>query len=295
MMPSAERAPSVLITGASSGIGLETAVHLAERGFRVFASMRDLGRRDALEAEAARRGASVEVVALDVTEKDGVRAAVETVVQRAGALDALVNNAGVQVRGYFEDLSAAEIARVFETNLFGAMSVTRAVLPHFRAAGRGRIVNVSSIGGRLGAPALSAYCASKFALEGWSEALSLEMKLVGVDVSLVAPAIVKTEIWGANRRVAARAAQPDSPYHGVFTRSEGLADRLVANAPTTAHDVARVVHRALTARRPRLRYVVGRRARALLALRAYLPGESFERIYRSLVLRGVGARAAARG
>jgi NAD(P)-dependent dehydrogenase (short-subunit alcohol dehydrogenase family) len=275
----------VLVTGASSGIGLETAVHLARHGFRVFAAVRDLARRNALEAEAARRSVRVEVVPLDVTDADGVRDTVSEVVSRAGSLYGLVNNAGVQLRGYFEDLSPDEIARVFDTNLFGTMAVTRAVLPHLRAAGRGRIVTITSIGGHLGSPALTAYCASKFALEGFSEALALEMKLVGVQVSLVAPAIVRTEIWKGNRHLARGAERPESPYRDSFRRFERLTDRMVASAPTTATDVAVAVRRALTARRPRLRYVVGGRARLLLRLRAYLPGESFERLYRGYILR----------
>jgi NAD(P)-dependent dehydrogenase (short-subunit alcohol dehydrogenase family) len=170
------------------------------------------------------------------------------------------------------------------------MAVTRAVLPHLRAAGRGRIVTITSIGGRLGAPAISAYCASKFALEGFCEALSLEMKLVGVDVSLVAPAIVRTPIWNGNRTLGRGAERAESPYRGWFGRSERLADRLVATAPTTAADVARTVDRALTARRPRLRYVVGGRARLVLGLRDYLPGESFERLYRAALSRQLTPR-----
>src|SRR5438093_940068 len=155
-----ERPPgprAVLVTGASSGLGLETSVYLAERGFRVFATMRDPGRRGDLDAEAARRRASVEVVRLDVTDPASVRSAVATVVERAGGIYALVNNAGIQLRGYFEDLAPREIQDVFDTNLFGAMAVTRAVLPHMRGAGRGRIVMIASMGSRIGCPALSAY------------------------------------------------------------------------------------------------------------------------------------------
>jgi NAD(P)-dependent dehydrogenase (short-subunit alcohol dehydrogenase family) len=282
---SARRA--VLVTGTSSGLGLETAVHLAERGFRVFATMRDLGRRARLDAEAVRRRAQVEVLQLDVTDPASVRSAVSTTVERAGAIHGLVNNAGMPLRGYFEDLAPDEIRDVFETNLFGAMAVTRAVLPHLHAAGRGRIVMIDSIGGRIGSPGLSAYCATKFALEGFSEALALEMKPFGIDVILVEPGIVKTDIWGANRRLARKALDPAGPYYRWFRRSEQLADRIVASAPNRPVDVARAVYRALTTSKPRLRYVVGRHARLLLNLRAYMPGESFERLYFGAVMKRV--------
>ena len=285
--PRSPGARAVLVTGASSGLGLECSLHLAECGFRVFATMRDLGRRGALDAEAARRGAGVEVLPLDVTDDASIRAAVDEIVARAGGIYGLVNNAGIQLRGYFEDLSAEDLAEVFETNLFGVMAVTRAVVPHLRKAGQGRIVVMDSIAGRIGAPALSAYCATKFALEGFAEALALEMRLVGVGVSLIEPGIVKTGIWGANRRVAARALDPASPYYRWFARAEKLADRMVASAPNRAVDVARAVHKALSARRPRLRYVVGLRPRLLLALRSWLPGESFERLYAGAVIRKI--------
>jgi NAD(P)-dependent dehydrogenase (short-subunit alcohol dehydrogenase family) len=285
----------VLVTGTSSGLGLETALTLAGRGFRVFATMRDPGRRERLEEEARRRRVTVEVLPLDVTDADSVRGAVSTAVERAGGLYGLVNNAAVPLRGYFEDLAPEEIRSVFETNVFGTMAVTRAVLPHMRAAGRGRIVMMGSIGGRIGTPGLAAYCATKFGLEGFTEALSLEAKLVGVDVSIVEPGIVKTDIWGANRIRARKALDPSSPYYRWFMRAEELADRIVASAPNRPPDVAAAVHRALTDRRPRHRYVVGLRPRLLLALRAYLPGETFERIYFGAVMRRVTGGQPAEG
>ena len=270
---------AVLVTGASSGLGLETSLHLAKGGFRVFAAMRDVGRAARLHEEAERLGVSIATLQLDVTDRPSIDRAVSDVLEQCGTLYGLVNNAGVHVRGYFEDVSDAELRRVFDVNVFGTMAVTGAVLPHMRRAGRGRIVIVGSMGGRIGAPALSAYCSSKFALEGFGEALALEAKLVGVDVVLVAPAIVKTDIWARSDAVASDSSSPDSPYRKWFQDQEKLTARLVANAPTKPSDVARVILAALTAKEPRLRCVVGHRAKALLALRSLLPGEIFNRIY----------------
>jgi NAD(P)-dependent dehydrogenase (short-subunit alcohol dehydrogenase family) len=270
---------SVLITGASTGLGLETALYLAEHGFKVYATMLDLSRRAALDEEAARRGVQVQVLKLDIRDKDDVDAAVREVVERSGGIHALVNNAGIGVRGYFEDLSEKEIRSVFETNVFGTMAITRAVLPHMRAARRGRIVIVTSVGGRIGSLAVSAYCATKFAQEGFGESLAQEVAPFGIYVSLVEPAIIRTERWGANRGVAKRALDPKSPYCAWFHESERLVDRLVKTSPTKPVDVACAVHSALAARRPRLRYMVGRRASLVMILRRYLPGELFERLY----------------
>jgi len=275
----------VLVTGCSSGLGLETAVLLAERGLRVSATMRDLGRRVHLDAEAARRGVKLEVRQLDVTDEAQARRVVGDLVERHGTIDGLVNNAGVVLRGFFEDLAEDEIRRVFETNLFGTMNVTRAALPHMRARGRGRIVMMTSIGGHLGAPAVSAYCSSKFALEGFGEALAQEVGPLGVQVSLVAPAMIDTDVWNRNRGQARRSTHPGSPYYRMFLEEERWADEWLRSSPTRPADVARVVHRALTALRPRLRYVVGTRAGRVLALRRVLPGELFERVYFGLVRR----------
>lgn len=272
-------ANSVLITGASTGLGLETAVYLAERGFEVYASMPDLSEREALDAAVAERGVQLEVLELDITDRAGIQKAVRTVIEESGGIYGLVNNAGIGLRGYFEDLSEQEIRQVFEVNVFGTMVVTRAVLPHMRMARRGRIVIITSVGGRIGSLAVSAYCATKFAQEGFGESLAQEIMPFGVFVSLVEPAITKTERWSVNRGVAEEALDPESPYYAWFREAERQADRLVETSPTRPIHVAQTVHQVLTAERPKLRYVVGRRASLVLMLRRYLPGELFERLY----------------
>jgi len=270
---------TVLITGCSSGIGLETALVLAERGFQVYASMRDLARSDALKADAARRSLHVECLQLDVTVPDSIDRAVETVLERSGGLYGLVNNAGVNVRGFFEDLSHEEMHRVFSVNVFGTMAVTRAFLPTMRTQRRGRVVMMSSVGGKLPALGSSAYCASKFALEGFAQTLAQEVRPFGVKVSLIQPGFVNTELFSRNRQMAERAMDPDGPYRDWFLRLEEMTDRLVHSPPASTTEVAEAVYKALTAKRPRTTYIVGGRTKALIALRRHLPGDLFDRIW----------------
>jgi NAD(P)-dependent dehydrogenase (short-subunit alcohol dehydrogenase family) len=264
---------------------METALYLAERGFQVYATMRDLARRSELDAEATRRHVAVQVLRLDVTEPGSIQEAVEAVVRESGGVYGLVNNAGLFLRGYFEDLTDAEIRQVFETNLFGTMAVIRAVLPHMRAARRGRIIVISSVAGRIGAPAGSAYSSSRFAQEGFAESLYQELQPLGVYVTLIEPGITKTESWTLDRGVAARARDPASPYYPWFCRSEQLFDRAMQTSPITPRDVAKAVYKALTVARPRLRYIVGRRAELVVALRRYLPNKLFERWYFGEIVR----------
>ncbi len=277
----------VLITGASSGIGLETSVYLAGKGYEVFATMRDGARRQALEAEAEARGVRLRILELDVEKPETIRPAVEDVLRRRGGIYGLVNNAGIAIHGYFEDLSQSEIRKMFRTNVFGTMAVTREVLPHMRRAGQGRIIIMSSIGGRIAGPAGSAYCATKFALEGFGESLYQEVMPFGVSVSMIEPGIVRTKIWEEDRAGAATFPDPDSPYRGWFENQRKWVGRLLESSPNTTEDVARAAYRALAAGKPRFRYVVGDRAKWLLALRRAVPGEVFDKLYFKMIVRRI--------
>jgi NAD(P)-dependent dehydrogenase (short-subunit alcohol dehydrogenase family) len=278
---------AVLVTGASSGIGLEIAVFLARHGYGDYATMRNLDRRGELDAAAARHNLQLDVLQLDITDDSSIREAVGTIAARSRELYGLVNNAGTILRGYFEDVSDEEIRSVFDANLFGTMALTRAVLPMMREAHRGRIIIMSSTGGRLGSPGNSAYCSSKFALEGFAECLLQEMALFGVQVSLLEPGFVKTELFGRNRNIARRALCAGSAYRDWFQKLEQLTDREVQSAVTSPTDVAEVVLHILEARRPRLRYLVGSRARFLINLRRYLPGEIFDNVWNREITRRV--------
>lgn len=285
----------VLVTGCSTGLGLVSAVYLARQGFDVYASMRDLARRSELDAEVARAGVSLKVIQLDVTDPASVDAAVHQVIDETGGIYGLVNNAGVGLRGYFEDLTDAEVRRVFEANVFGTMAVTRAVLPLMREARRGRIVVVGSVGGRIASFGVSAYCSTKFAQEGFAEALAQEVAPFGIGVSLVEPGIVRTERWGRNRAVGEHADDPGSAYHPWFVAGERLANSLVETSPTRPEAVARVIYRALADPRPRLRYTVGWRSSLAILFRRYLPEPLFERLYFGTAIRRVTGVAASPG
>ncbi len=281
-----------MVTGSSTGLGLETAPHLAQRGFDVFATVRDVASSgQAVLDAAAERGVDVQVRQLDLTDPATVKARMDAIAADAGGIYGLVNNGGVGLRGCLEDTSEEEIRQVFEANVFGTIAVTKAVLPYMRQAGSGRIVTVSSVGGRISSFGVTVYCASKFALEGLGEGLALELKPFGVHSVLVEPGIVKTTRWTANRGIAERARHPDSPYRALFESSEVVTDRAVNRSRTKAVDVAETVHRALTDAHPRLRYVVGRPASAAILLKRYLPERTFERVYFGPLLRGIERRA----
>ncbi len=276
---------SILVTGASTGLGREMALYLAERGFQVYATMRDVKDGESLLRTAKDRKLELRVLALDVTNKASIQNAVETIVAESGGIYGVVNNAGIGLRGYFEDLEKEEIQRLFDANVFGVMEVTRAVLPHMRKAKRGRILMISSVGGRIGSLGVSAYCSTKFALEGFGESLYMELAPMGIQVVLIEPGIIKTERWSVNRGEAAGARNPNSPYAAWFRQSEEQADKLVRASTATPDDVSAVIYRALTAAKPKIRYMVGRKAKIAVALRRWLPGELFERIYFGVVMR----------
>jgi NAD(P)-dependent dehydrogenase (short-subunit alcohol dehydrogenase family) len=250
----------VLVTGCSSGFGLETVTATARRGWQAFATMRDLDRREALDRALSDAGVQAELLELDVTSPDSVRAAVAQVVDRTGGrIDAVVLNAGVGDAGFFEDLPDETVRRIFDTNFFGAIDVARAVLPHMRANRSGRIVAVSSIGVFVPYPALGAYVASKRALEGWAESLAVEVKPFGVDVALVEPGGYATRIWD-NASVARRESSPYTPL--VDTMEPRMRER-IERTSRDPREVGERIAKLLEERHPRLRNPVGPDARIM--------------------------------
>jgi NAD(P)-dependent dehydrogenase (short-subunit alcohol dehydrogenase family) len=273
------RGDAVIVTGSGTGIGLETALTLAAGGFRVFATVRNPEQRAELVAAASARGSELEVLRLDLTDQASIDDAVATVVQSAGGVFGLVNNAGIGLRGCTEDCSEEEIRQLFETNVLGTIAVTKAVIPHMREAGCGRIVTVSSVGGRVCGFGVTMYCATKFAQEALGEGLAQELAPFGIQSTIVEPGMLKTTRWSRHRGTAARAGDPSSPYHQLFWASEAIADRFVERSPIRPEHVAGAIAEALSAKRPRMRYVVGRGASLVIALRRHMPQSLFERLY----------------
>ncbi|MEO7273523.1 MAG: SDR family NAD(P)-dependent oxidoreductase [Vicinamibacterales bacterium] len=278
---------AILISGGGSGIGLASALYLAQQGFDVFATVPDLVQQAEVEAAAAARGVRLRVLPLDVADPDSIQRAVARVQESCGAIYAVVHSAGLGLRGFFEDLSDAEIRRVFDVNVFGAMALTRAVLPGMRAAGRGRIVIVGSVGGRVASMSLSGYCAGKFALEGFAESLWMEVRPFGIYVSVIEPGMVLTPHFTTHRGRAAAATHTTSPYYEWFARHEQMVDNILKAGRITPGDVARRIHAAVTDHRPRLRYPVGAGARVVISLRRLLPQRVFERVYFGYIVRAV--------
>jgi NAD(P)-dependent dehydrogenase (short-subunit alcohol dehydrogenase family) len=272
--------PVALITGSSSGFGLLIAVALAQAGHRVFASMRDLGRRAALDEASSAAGVTLETVQLDVNDPASIAAAVGHVEAQAGRVSVLVNNAGFALGGFFEDTSDGELRAQLETNFFGLTAVTRAVLPGMRAQGRGRIINISSSTGLVPNPGYAAYSASKHAVEGWSEALRHELRRFGIQVVLIEPGTYPTDCCSRNKCVAEGAGAEASPYQLAMQRWEAVMGWIVARANRDPGDVARAVVRAAEIPRPRLRYPLGWDTRLQLLGKAVLPERAFEAVVR---------------
>jgi NAD(P)-dependent dehydrogenase (short-subunit alcohol dehydrogenase family) len=262
--------PTVLITGTSTGFGRVTTELLAARGWRVFATMRDLARKDSLEHALREAGLSERVtfVRLDVTDPASIETAVATVLSETdNTLDAVVHNAGIAVAGVLEDLSDGDIWRVMDTNFFGVLRLTRALLPRFREQRRGRIVLLSSQAAFAGQPGNSMYCASKWALEGWAESLAYEVDPFGIDVVLIEPGPYRTEIWSSTKWVV----PANSAYLSWLKLLRQAADRHQARTSGDPKEVAAVIAKALEARRPRFRYQVGFFAKLDYFLRGKVP------------------------
>ena len=258
----------VLITGASSGVGQSTARTLSQKGYKVFGTSRNPARGQTIP--------SVEMLALDVRADDSVSACLTAITSQVGHLDVLVNNAGVELAGALEETSLEEAKAQFETNFFGVVRMVKGVLPYMRQQKHGQIINVSSLTGLSAVPFMGMYTASKFALEGYTEVLRMEVKPFHIHVSLIEPGFLHTPMMN-KRQVAADQLMEYEPwrqraFHAIRQYEEQGPDPQL---------VAETVLKIITSKTPRLRYVIGGQANFVSRSRRFLPEGVFEQASRS--------------
>src|ERR1051325_2493416 len=261
-----------VVTGSSSGIGFETSLLLAKNGFFTYATMRNLDKSNKIIDLKLKEKLPLEVLELDVTDDKSVKEAIEKIANEQGTVDVLVNNAGYALVGPLEEVSIQEFKEQFETNVFGAIRVTQAVLPIMRKQRHGTIVNISSIAGRIGFPLTSAYVSSKFALEGLSESMAYKIDQFGTKVVLIEPGVIKTNF------------DRNSPYADITEkRIAGFKPRFENGIP--AIEVAKVILKAITSKNvpSESRYLVGNDALKLMEIRK----NRSDREFRRLVMEGV--------
>ncbi len=269
-----EISKSVLISGCSTGIGRATALRLAAAGLRVYATARRI------ESIADLESAGCRILSLDVCDENSIRAAVGEIEREEGAVGVLINNAGYGSEGAFEEVAMDEVRRQFETNVFGLIRLTQLVLPGMRKQRWGKIVNLSSVGGRVVLPGGAFYHATKFGVEALSDALRFEVKEFGVDVIVVEPGAIMTK-FGDTAAERVDACEKSGSDYTEFNRALAASiRRMYAGKPDVmggvADDVARAIETAITARRPKTRYPVTRGARVMLRLRNWLPDRAFD-------------------
>ena len=270
----------VLLTGCRSGFGLLAAVSAARAGHTVYAGLRDVSTAGALREGAG--GLPVHPVQLDVTDPAQRERVVTDIVAEHGRLDALINNAGIALAGPLEEVSEAELRKVFEVNLFGLWELTRLVLPGMRERREGIVINVSSMAGRMALPCLGAYAASKHALKGLTEALRMELDEHGVRVTLVEPGPYKTDIFARNKALAG-ALDREGPYGKLIAQVDAMSEQAIDKAGD-AQDVADLLTTLLTTPSPKPRYTLGPTTELRRFLRWALSDGAFERIILSRIM-----------
>lgn len=255
----------ILITGASSGMGYETARILAEQGHRVYGAARRVQKIE----ELAPYG--VQALPLDITDEASIVACVKEVISREGRIDVLINNAGYGYLGAIEDVSIADAKHQFEVNIFGLARMTQEVLPHMRKQHSGRIVNLASVAGHVTFAFAAWYNATKYALEAFSDALRMEVKQFGIDVVIIEPGGIRTD-WGLIAADHLRDSAQGGAYEPTAIRmAEGMRKLYLSNIPTDPKVISRKIARAAVCRYPRTRYLTGRGAKLMVFFHALLP------------------------
>ena len=282
-----------LVTGSSSGIGFETSILLARNKIYTFATMRNLSNSKVIRDIAKHGNLPLKTIPLDVTKRNSVKNAIEKIKSEQGRIDILVNNAGYSLIGALEQLSITEIKHEFETNFFGVINLIQNVLPIMRKQRNGRIINISSLGGRIGFPLSSAYNSSKFALEGLSESLRYEVNGFGIKIILIEPGVIKTNFVNnlkigkqvVSKSNNAKKHSENLPYADI-TQNRLSAFKSRFEKGSSPKDVAAIVLQAATAINPKFRYIVGQDAFKLLNLKNNTSDEIFGKIVMKSVLEG---------
>ncbi|MGZ5509480.1 MAG: SDR family oxidoreductase [Nitrososphaeraceae archaeon] len=273
-----------VVTGSSSGIGLETSLLLARNGFYTYVTMRNLDKSKTITDLKQKEKLSLEVLKLDVTTDESVKEAIHRITNEQGRIDVLVNNAGYALVGPFEELSIEEFKEQFETNVFGVIRVTQSVLPIMRRQKCGTIVNISSIAGKIGFPLTSAYVSSKFALEGLCESMAYEVEQFGIKVILIEPGVIKTN-FDNNLKIGKRVSIVLNSSYAEMTqkRISGFKPRFESGSPPI--EVATVILKAITSENlSELRYLVGNDAFKLMEIRDNISDKEFRKLIMKSVL-----------
>lgn len=275
---SSQSRSTVLVTGGTDGLGRAAAILLAERGYRVFAGGRNAERRANLDQLARDQKILLETLELDVCDDASVDRAVSEIEKRSEPVEILLNNAGIAIAAVMEEISLADLRKQYETNIFGVVRTTQRVLPHMRRQRKGRIINMSSIAGKVAIPILGAYGSSKHALEGISDALRLELYPFGVHVILIEPGIIPTNMSRTAEELSSAyvARAPQSPYASLYQAFRNSWTKSTKAAPDTPEDCAQVILRAIEETAPRARYLVTREAKMSAFMRRILSDSVFD-------------------
>ena len=272
---------TVLITGASSGIGRHSAIHLAERGYKVIIVARNMNRLEETIRNAPSIASNMHPYKVDVSESDSLTKTANLILKEWGHIDVLVNNAGYGLKGPLEFLEMWEIQKQFQTNVFGLMEFTKLFIPQMRRRGTGTIINISSVLGRMPLPFNGAYSASKFALEGLSENLRLELAPFGISVSIIAPGYFDTQ-FVANQTEGMRSQPPENaykPYQDKYLNRKNTFGR-----PAKADKVAETIRKVIESKSPKLRYLVGVDAHYAMFLKTIIPDRLFNYILGKILI-----------
>ena len=267
----------ILLTGASSGIGYQTAESLAKEGHIVYGAARRIEKMEDLKQFG------VKSIYLDVTDENGIKNAVDTIIGNEGRIDVLINNAGYGSFGAVEDVEINEARRQFEVNLFGLARLVQLVLPHMRKQKEGRIINVSSMGGRLTTYFGAWYHATKYALEAFSDALRMEVSDFGIDVSLIEPGGIKTD-WGiiASDKLE-KSAKGGAYEKEAMKTAKGMKKQYSGNLLSNPIVITKAISKAVNSNRPKARYLIGFMAKPLVFLHTILPTKVFDKIMKKLM------------